>query len=95
MSLKARLLILASLVGCVTFFLPFAYDTSPLKALQDGSLWQLAAPFLVPFAAMVAGALKIQNGALTSGQQRLFYAWSAVTLLCLAIQSFQSRMQPV
>ncbi len=81
MSLKSRLLILASLLGCVTFFLPFAYDTSPLKAIQDGSFWQLGVPFLVPFAAMVAGALRIQNGNLSPGQQRLFYVWAVVTLL--------------
>jgi len=80
-SLKARLLILASLVGCVTFFLPFALNTSPLTAIQDGSVWQLGVPFLIPFAAMVAGALTMQQGILGPGMRRVFYGWSILTLV--------------
>jgi len=79
--MKARLLIVASLLGVVTFFLPYASDTSPLQAIQDGGLWRLAVPFLIPFVAMVAGGLQIQHGNLTTGQRRAVFGWAIATLL--------------
>ncbi|MGH7583229.1 MAG: hypothetical protein ACREL5_08405, partial [Gemmatimonadales bacterium] len=42
------LLMLASLLGVVTFFLPFASHTSPLDIIS-GDLWRLAVPLLMPF----------------------------------------------
>jgi len=52
------------LAGVAAVWLPFAWSTSPAKALTDGDLWYLAAPFLlaIPIAAafiraLVAGSL--------------------------------------
>jgi hypothetical protein len=81
MPLMLRLLMLASLLGIPTFFLPFAYDTSAFRALHDGDLWRIAVPFLVPFVAVIARLVQQQRGALREGARRLIYGWSMVTIL--------------
>ena len=50
---------LVSLAGVAAIWLPFAWSTSPAKALRDGDLWYLAAPFLltIPIAAARIGVL--------------------------------------
>lgn len=47
---------LLGLAGVAAIWLPFAYSTSPAKAVTDGDLWYLAVPFLlaVPIAAAYA-----------------------------------------
>lgn len=81
MSLMLRLLMLASLLGIPTFFLPFAYDTSPFRALHDGDLWRVAVPFLVPFVAVIARLMQQQRGVLSESARRLIYGWATVTIL--------------
>jgi hypothetical protein len=48
-----------SVAGVAAIWLPFAWSTSPAKALRDGDLWYLAAPFLlaIPIAAARIGVL--------------------------------------
>ena len=75
------LLIIASLLGCVTFFLPFASGISPLAGLQDVGLWRLAVPFLIPFIAMIARGAQLQYGKLSQGATWIVYFWVIVTVL--------------
>lgn len=81
MSLMNRLLILASLIGIVAFFLPFAYDTSPFVAIHMADVWWLGVPFLVPFVAVGARTTEMFRGTLGPGPRRFVYGWSIATLL--------------
>jgi CDP-diglyceride synthetase len=58
---------LLSLGSIVAIWLPFAWSTSPAKAVTDSDLWYLAAPFLlaIPIAAVHAWALA--RGTLPAG----------------------------
>ena len=84
MSPMTTVLMLASLVGCVTFFLPFASNTSPLMAIQENvldGLFRLAFPFLIPFVAMIVRATQMQRGPLGPTATKAVYGWVIVTLL--------------
>lgn len=74
-------LMLASLLGVATFFLPFAVDTSPLQAIQQAGLWRVAVPFLVPFIAVIARMIATNRGSLSPGAKRAVYVWAAATAL--------------
>ena len=84
MSLMARLLIVASLLGVVTFFIPAAYHTSPFQAIRDGDVWRLAVPFLVPFALVIFRSTLMSGRAFTPMLRRAAYSWAIATLLVTA-----------
>ncbi len=81
MSLMNRLLMFASLVGIVAFFLPFAYDTSPFEAIHMADVWWLGVPFLVPFVAVGLRASEMRRGTAGPGLRRFVLGWSLATLL--------------
>ncbi len=87
MSTMHRLLMIASLLGVVTFFLPFAWSTSGLMAIRDGLLWRLAVPFLVPFVAVAARMVQLQRGELSAGVRRAIYVWSVATI-CVTLSLY-------
>lgn len=81
MSLMNRLLMFASLIGIVAFFLPFAYDTSPFQAIHSADVWWLGVPFLVPFVAVWLRTTEMHRGTVGQGLRRFVYGWSVATLL--------------
>ena len=56
-----------SLAGAAAIWLPFAWSTSPAKALTDGDLWYLAAPFLLAIPIAAAFIRIIVKGSLPPG----------------------------
>jgi hypothetical protein len=74
---------LLGMAGVAVIWLPFAWSTSPAKALRDGNLWFLAVPFLlaIPIAAARIWAL-VQRG-LPPGAQ-----WGARALAGCAVAVF-------
>jgi len=74
---------LLSLAGAAAIWLPFAWSTSPAKALTDGDLWYLAAPFLLAIPIAAALILVLVTGSLRPGAQ-----WGARTLAGCAMAVF-------
>ena len=58
---------LLSLAGVAAIWLPFAWRTSPAKALSDGDLWYLAAPFLLAVPIATAWIWAFLKGRLPPG----------------------------
>lgn len=74
---------LLSLAGAAAIWLPFAWSTSPAKALTDGDLWYLAAPFLLAIPIAAALILVLVTGSLPPGAQ-----WGARALAGCAMAVF-------
>jgi hypothetical protein len=74
---------LASVAGVAAIWLPFAWSTSPAKALRDGDLWYLAAPFLLAIPIAAARIWVLVKGGLPSGAQ-----WGARVLAGCAMAVF-------
>ena len=66
---------LLSLAGAAAIWLPFAWSTSPAKAIVDGDLWYLAAPFLLVAPIAAAWFWALLKGSLPQGAQ-----WAARVL---------------
>ena len=75
--------VLVSLAGVAAIWLPFAWSTSPAKALRDGDLWYLAAPFLLAIPIAAARIWVLVKGGLPSGAQ-----WGARALAGCAMAVF-------
>lgn len=79
---------LVGLAGVAAIWLPFAYSTSPARAVTDGDLWYLAVPFLLAIPITAAYAWWTASGRLPTGAQwgaRVLAACSmAVTALFYA-----------
>jgi hypothetical protein len=74
---------LLSVAGVAAIWLPFAWSTSPAKALTDGDLWYLAAPFLLAIPITAARIWVLVKGGLPSGAQ-----WGARALAGCAMAVF-------
>ena len=74
---------LVSLAGVAAIWLPFAWSTSPAKALRDGDLWFLAVPFLLAIPIAAARIWALFNGGLPRGAQ-----WGARALAGCAVAVF-------
>jgi hypothetical protein len=74
---------LVSLAGVAAIWLPFAWSTSPAKALRDGELWYLAAPFLLAIPIAAARIWVLFSGGLPRGAQ-----WGARALAGCAMADF-------
>ena len=74
---------LASVAGVAAIWLPFAWSTSPAKALSDGDLWFLAAPFLLAIPLAAARFWVLVKGGLPSDAQ-----WGARALAGCALAVF-------
>ena len=72
-----------SLAGAAAIWLPFAWSTSPAKALTDGDLWYLAAPFLLAIPIAAAFIRMLVKGSLPPGAQ-----WGARALAGFAMAVF-------
>ncbi len=65
------------MLGVMTLFLPFTWDTSPIEALEERLFWRLAAPF---FLAGIIGALTLHLW--LAGR---LHGWERTTSLILAL----------
>ena len=74
---------LVSVAGVAAIWLPFAWSTSPAKALTDGDLWYLAAPFLLAIPIATARIWALVQGGLPPGAQ-----WGARALAGCAVAVF-------
>jgi hypothetical protein len=74
---------LVSVAGVAAIWLPFAWSTSPAKALRDGDLWFLAAPFLLAIPLAAARFWVLLKGGLPSGAK-----WGARPLAGCAMAVF-------
>jgi hypothetical protein len=79
---------LLSLPASAAIWLPFAWSTSPARALTDGELWYLAVPFLLAIPIAGAHAWTLARGSLSGaaqwGARALAGGAMAVTALCFA-----------
>ena len=73
------MLMLASLLGVVTFFVPFAHDVSPLMGIHDADLWRLAVPFAMPVFATMAFLRWSMAGRLAAWERTTLYTVAAGT----------------
>jgi hypothetical protein len=74
---------LLSVAGVAAIWLPFAWSTSPAKALRDGDLWYLAAPFLLAIPIAAARIWVLVKAGLPPGAQ-----WAARALAGCAMAVF-------
>jgi len=74
---------LVSLAGVAAIWLPFAWSTSPAKALRDGDRWYLAAPFLLTIPIAAARIWVLVKGGVPPGAQ-----WGARALAGCAMAVF-------
>jgi hypothetical protein len=74
---------LLSVAGVAAIWLPFAWSTSPAKALRDGDLWYLAAPFLLAIPIATARIWVLVKAGLPPGAQ-----WGARALAGCAMAVF-------
>ena len=74
---------LLSVAGVAAIWLPFAWSTSPAKALRDGDLWYLAAPFLLAIPIATARIWVLVKAGLRPGAQ-----WVARALAGCAMAVF-------
>ena len=76
-------LTLLSIAGVAAIWLPFAWSTSPAKALTNGDLWYVAAPFLLAIPIATARIWALVQGGLPPGAQ-----WGARALAGCAVAVF-------
>ena len=69
------------LAGVVALFLPFAWDVTPLGALADWGIWQLALPAFLPIVIVVAGARWTRSGRLSRPEHLIWYVVGVASAL--------------
>jgi hypothetical protein len=76
---------LASVAGVAAIWLPFAWSTSPAKALRDGDLWYLAAPFLLAIPIAAARIWVLVKGGVPPGAQWVSRALAGCAMAVFAV----------
>jgi hypothetical protein len=80
------LLAVAGMTGIAGLFLPFYWDVSPMKALFDKSLWQLAAPALLSVLITVANIRWIISSTFSKAEKVIAFIISlAAAVITLSI----------
>lgn len=69
------------LAGVVALFLPFAWGETPLSALADWGMWQLALPAFLPLVVVVVGGRWARSGRLSRPEHLIGYVVGAASAL--------------